>query len=160
MIRKRWIDMMAVVAICVAVLFSMTLVYMPEAFALESKGATKQYETKLFDKEAIMSVDILMSDEEWQDMLDNAAAEEYYCCDVVVNGVTYYNVGIRPKGNTSLSQIVSDDMTDRYSFKLEFDHYDSTQTCMGLDKLVLNNMMADATYRKEYIAYDMMSYLG
>ncbi len=160
MIRKRWIDMVAVVAICVAVLFSMTLVYLPEVFALESKEVSKQYETKLFDKETIMSVDILMSDEEWQDMLNNAAAEEYYCCDVVVNGVTYYNVGIRPKGNTSLSQIVSDDTTDRYSFKLEFDHYDSTQTCMGLDKLVLNNMMADATYRKEYISYDIMNYLG
>lgn len=160
MIRKKWIDVAAIVAICVAVLFSMTLVYMPEVFALERKEVSMQYETKLFDKETIMSVDILMSDEEWQDMLDHAAEEEYYCCDVVVNGVTYYNVGIRPKGNTSLSQIVSDDTTDRYSFKIEFDHYNSAQTCMGLDKLVLNNLMADATYRKEYISYDIMSYLG
>lgn len=160
MIKKKWIDVVVVVAICFAMLFSMTLVYLPEVFALESKGVTKQYETQIFDKTAIMTVDILMSDAEWQEMLDNASAEEYYCCDVVVNGVTYYNVGIRPKGNTSLSQIVSDDTTDRYSFKLEFDHYDSTQTCLGLDKLVLNNMMADATYRKEYIAYDIMNYLG
>ena len=160
MIRKRWMDAVAVAAICIALLFSVSLVYLPEVFALESKEVPMEYAEKLFDKEKIMSIDILMSDEEWQDMLDHAAAEEYYCCDVVVNGVTYYNVGIRPKGNTSLSQIVSDDTTDRYSFKLEFDHYDSTQTCMGLDKLVLNNMMADATYRKEYISYDIMSYLG
>lgn len=160
MIRKKWIDILAVLSISFALLLSVTLTYFPQVFALEAKGVTMKYETELFDKNEIMTVDILMSDEEWEEMLENAAAEEYYRCDVTVNGVTYYNVGIRPKGNTSLSQIVADDTTDRYSFKLEFDHYDSTQTCMGLDKLVLNNMMSDATYRKEYLAYDIMDYLG
>ena len=119
-----------------------------------------EYETELFHKDKIMEIDILMSDKDWEDMLANALKEEYYCCDVVINGITYYNVGIRPKGNTSLSQVASSNTTDRYSFKLEFDHYDSTQTCMGLDKLVLNNMISDATYRKEYLSYDIMEYLG
>lgn len=160
MIRKKWIDILAVLSISFALLFSVTLTYFPQVFALEAKGVSMKYESELFNKNEIMTVDILMSDEDWEDMLANAASEEYYSCDVVVNGVTYYNVGIRPKGNTSLTQIISDDMTDRYSFKLEFDHYDSTQTCMGLDKLVLNNMMSDATYRKEYLAYDIMNYLG
>ena len=93
-------------------------------------------------------------------MLDNAAAEEYYACDVEINGETFYQVGIRPKGNTSLSAIVSDPDTDRYSFKLEFDHYVDGQTCWGLDKLVLNNNYADATNMKEALVYDMYQYLG
>lgn len=160
MIRKKWIDIAAVIAMTFALVFAITLTYFPQVFALEARKSSMQYETQLFDKNGIMTVDILMSDEDWQDMLDHASAEEYYCCDVVVNGVPYHHVGIRPKGNTSLSQIVSDDTTDRFSFKIEFDHYDSTQTCMGLDKLVLNNMMADATCRKEYISYDIMDYLG
>ena len=86
--------------------------------------------------------------------------EEYYSCDVVVNGKTFYSVGIRPKGNTSLSSIVNDPDTDRYSFKLEFDHYIEGQTCYGLDKLILNNNYADATNMKEAIVYDMYQYLG
>ena len=79
---------------------------------------------------------------------------------MVVNGETFYGVGIRPKGNTSLTTIAADPTTDRYSFKLEFDHYVDGQTCFGLDKLVLNNNYADATNMKEALIYDMYQYLG
>lgn len=67
---------------------------------------------------------------------------------------------IRPKGNTSLTSIANDPTTDRYSFKLEFDHYVDGQTCFGLDKLILNNNYADATNMKEALIYDMYQYLG
>lgn len=67
---------------------------------------------------------------------------------------------IRPKGNTSLTSIASDPTTDRYSFKLEFDHYVDGQTYFGLDKLILNNNYADATNMKEALIYDMYQYLG
>ncbi len=159
MIKKNWIDRIAVVSILLALLFSVTLTYFPHVLALEAKETTMPY-TELFDKNQVMTVDILMEDDDWNEMLEHAVEENYYRCDVVINGITYYNVGIRPKGNTSLTQVASDSTTDRYSFKLEFDHYDSAQTCMGLDKLILNNMISDATCRKEYISYDIMSYLG
>lgn len=160
MIKKKWLDIVAVIGMILSLMFTIILTYFPYVFALEPKGVYMKYETELFNKSQIMEIDILMSDKDWEDMLANALEEEYYCCDVVVNGITYYNVGIRLKGNTSLSQVASSNTTDRYSFKLEFDHYDSTQTCMGLDKLVLNNMISDATYRKEYLSYDIMEYLG
>ncbi len=160
MIKKKWMDSTAVIGIVFALLFSVTLTYFPQVLALEAKETTFLYETELFNKEQVMTVDILMDDKLWNEMLEHALEEEYYRCDVVINGVNYYNVGIRPKGNTSLTQVANDSTTDRYSFKLEFDHYDSEQTCMGLDKLVLNNMISDATCRKEYISYDIMSYLG
>ena len=38
----------------------------------------------------------------------------------LVNGTAYENVGVRAKGNTSLSMVVSSD-SDRYSFKISFD---------------------------------------
>ncbi len=160
MIKKKWLDTVTIIGMVLSLMFTIILTYFPHVFALEPKGIYMEYETELFHKDKIMEIDILMSDKDWEDMLANALKEEYYCCDVVINGITYYNVGIRPKGNTSLSQVASSNTTDRYSFKLEFDHYDSTQTCMGLDKLVLNNMISDATYRKEYLSYDIMEYLG
>lgn len=125
-----------------------------------NNAVTMEYESKLFDTDQIMDIDILMDEDDWNDMLENALSEEYYSCDVVVNGKTFYSVGIRPKGNTSLSSIASDPDTDRYSFKLEFDHYIEGQTCYGLDKLILNNNYADATNMKEAIVYDMYQYLG
>ena len=57
---------------------------------------------------------------------------------------------------TSLSSIASDPDTDRYSFKLEFDHYIKGQTCYGLDKLILNNNYADATNMKEAVEDSFM----
>lgn len=124
------------------------------------KGIAQEYETALFDTSSILSVNIQMDEADWNDMLENATAETYYQCNVEVNGTMFYQVGIRPKGNTSLSAIANDDTTDRYSFKLEFDHYVDGQTCFGLDKLILNNNYADATNMKEALIYDMYQYLG
>ena len=125
-----------------------------------NNAVTMKYESKLFNTDQIMDIDILMDEDDWNNMLENALFEEYYSCNVVVNGKTFYSVGIRPKGNTSLSSIANDPDTDRYSFKLEFDHYIEGQTCYGLDKLILNNNYADATNMKEAIVYDMYQYLG
>ena len=120
----------------------------------------QEYESELFDTDKIMTVDIIMDDDKWQELLDTAINEQYVECDVVINGETFSNVGIRAKGNTSLTNIVNDDTTDRYSFKIKFDEYVKGQTCHGLDKLVLNNNYADATNMKEAIIYDMFAYLG
>lgn len=119
-----------------------------------------EYEAALFQTDSVMQIDIRMENDVWEEMLAGAMAEEYYSCDVVINGLVVKNVGIRPKGNTSLSAIAMDPDTDRFSLKLEFDHYVEGQTCLGLDKLVLNNNYADATNMKEAIVYDMYQYLG
>ena len=125
-----------------------------------SSATTMEYESTLFDTSEIMTVNIIMDEDQWQELLDNAISEEYYACDVEINGEMISNVGIRTKGNTSLSSIANDPDTDRYSFKIKFDKYVDGQTCMGLDKLVLNNNFADATNRKEALVYDMFQYLG
>lgn len=131
--------------------------------AVEVSGNVKvpmEYETALFDTDKPIQIDIQMAQGQWEEMLENAIAEEYYACDVLINDQKLYNVGVRPKGNTSLSSIVSNPDTDRYSLKLEFDHYVEGQTCLGLDKLILNNNYADSTNMKEAVVYDMYQYLG
>lgn len=123
-------------------------------------GITMEYETELFDTDSILSLNIKMDEADWEDMLSNSTSEEYRQCDVEINGKTFYRVAIRPKGNTSLTSIASDPTTDRYSFKLKFDHFVEGQTCYGLDKLILNNNYADATNMKEALIYDMYRFLG
>ena len=148
--------MAAAVCLCLcAVAFSSQI-----TAAMGDTGISMEYEAELFDTGSILTVNILMDEADWNDMLENATAEEYYQCDVEINGTTFYRVAIRPKGNTSLTSIASDPTTDRYSFKLEFDHYVDGQTCFGLDKLILNNNYADATNMKEALIYDMYRYLG
>lgn len=131
--------------------------------AVETLGGVSvpvAYEEALFDTDEVMRIDIQMEQEEWEEMLENATAKEYYVCDVQINDRKICNVGLRTKGNTSLSSIARNPETDRYSLKLEFDHYVEGQTCFGLDKLVLNNNFADATSMKEAVVYDMYQYLG
>ncbi len=148
--------MAALVALCLcATAFSTRI-----AAAAGELGVTMEYENKLFDTSQVLDVNILMDETDWQALLDSAMSETYAQCDVEVAGKTFYRVGIRPKGNTSLSSIVNDPTTDRYSFKLEFDQYVEGQTCFGLDKLILNNNYADATNMKEALIYDLFAHVG
>lgn len=125
----------------------------------DAKVTTLGYVDEM-DKTKITSVSINADATKWQEMLDNASAEEYISADITINGTTITNVGIRPKGNSSLKKVVSDDTSDRYSFKIKFDEYVKDQTWQGLDEIVLNNMDSDNSYLKEYLSYDIMSYIG
>lgn len=153
MIRRKSTEVLAIVLLAAMLLVSCLL----PRFAQATGGVAQTYEQALFGTDLI-TVDIQIAEDDWQDMLENALEEEYHVANVTINGQTFENVGIRTKGNTSLSQVASSD-SDRYSFKIEFDHYQDGQTCWGLDKLVLNNLISDATYLKEYFVYDMFAFL-
>lgn len=149
------------VIVAAAVILCILAMVFPEKVTETFGGARMllQYESELFQTDEIIQIDIQMDEEEWEDMLAHASEEAYYSCDMVINNTKLHNVGIRPKGNTSLSSIVMDPDTDRFSLKIEFDHYVEGQTCFGLDKLILNNNFADATNVKEALVYDMYQYL-
>lgn len=115
------------------------------------------YESRLFDTSFVHTVDIVMND--WEGFIDGCEDEEYVPCGVIIDGKSIKNVGIRAKGNTSLSQ-VKNYGNDRYSFKIEFDHYETGRSYYGLDKLSLNNIIQDNTYMKDYLCYEMMRYAG
>ena len=162
MASHKNINKIIIAVVTVAVLVCFVAIGLSEEIteAFGGTGVDMVYETKLFDKDELITVDIIMDEEDWNTMLAGAMTEEYYACDVVINGEKIRNVGIRPKGNTSLSAIVSDPDCDRYSLKLEFGHFVDGQTCFGLDKLILNNNYADATNMKEALIYDMFEYIG
>lgn len=152
--KQKLLTKITVLLMAFALVFSCLLTVVVKGNGV--RPVSKTYEGTLFQKNQVLEVNILMDEEDWQEMLQNANDETYVPCDVEVNGVTYKNVAIRPKGNTSLTQVTN----DRYSFKIQFDKYQEGQTCDGLDQLVLNNNFSDATYMKEYLAYDMFQYLG
>ena len=133
--------------------------YWSAASAQMGDGLSMTYQNTLFDTSSVIEVDIDISEDNWASLLENATSEEYYDCDVAINGTTYEHVGLRAKGNTSLSMVASSD-SDRYSFKIKFDEYVDGQSCDGLSKLVLNNNYSDATMMKEALCYDMFAFLG
>ncbi len=127
------------------------------AFGIQTMARTMGYENRLFDKTKVHTVDIVMED--WEEFIADAASEEYEAAEIVIDGEAYKNVGLRAKGNTSLSTVASLD-SERYSFKIEFDHYDSAKSYYGLDKISLNNLIQDSTMMKDYLSYTMMNEFG
>lgn len=115
------------------------------------------YESRLFDTSMVHTIEIEMED--WDSFLEGCTDEEYVSCSLVIDQEACKNVAIRAKGNTSLTSVASYG-NNRYSFKVEFDHYDQSNTYYGLDKLCLNNIIQDNTYMKDYVTYQMMSGFG
>lgn len=158
MIESKRITAIVALLTLAACLFTGVFLFCPQVLRIVSASSQPEY-TALFDPLSVMIVEITVDQTEWEQMLEEAIDEQYISCDVTINGQSFSSVGIRPKGNSSLSTVYSSD-SDRYSFKLEFDHYVSGQSCLGLDKFVLNNMQSDATYLKEYLSYDLMRQMG
>lgn len=155
MAGSRYFDRIAVAV--TALMLALTLLLMSGALGIQALERTMGYETRLFDNTRVHTIDIVMDD--WDDLIANATSEEYYAANVVIDGEAYQNVGIRAKGNTSLSTVASLG-SERYSFKIEFDHYDSTKSYYGLDKLSLNNLIQDSTMMKDYLTYTLMGAFG
>ena len=156
MLRHKNIDRVC----CVVLIFTLLLtgLYMGAAAGgLITEDHTMGYEEKLFDQSRVHTIDIQIDD--WDAFLQTAPQEEYAACTLVIDGERYANVAIRGKGNTSLTS-VQNYGNNRYSFKVEFDHYQSASSYHGLDKLSLNNIIQDNTYMKDYLAYTLMARMG
>ena len=142
----------------VAVMLVVTLLFLcGSALGVTAVAKTMKYESTLFDTSYVHQIDIVMDD--WEGFLETCENEEYAMCTVVVDGKKHANIGIRAKGNTSLSSVRSSG-SQRYSFKLEFDQYEKGKTLDGLDKLCLNNLIQDNTMMKDYLVYRMMDEFG
>lgn len=156
MSTHKHFDKICCVVLAITLLLTVLFVN-AESFGIQKAASVLGYEGTLFDTSTVHTINIIMDD--WDEFIVNCKNEEYYSCAVVIDNEAYKNVAIRAKGNTSLTQVESYG-NNRYSFKIEFDHYDSTKNYYGLDKLCLNNLIQDNTYMKDYLTYQMMAQMG
>lgn len=119
----------------------------------------KKLDEQVFPKDKVVDVKITLDPDDFQDMLDNASAEEYKMASVEYNGIKMDNVAVRTKGNLSLRSVVQMTDSDRYSFKLSFDEY-VNQNLLGLTKINLNNNYSDASYMREFLTYELAESVG
>ena len=156
MLAHKWIDKVCCVALTIALLIT-GLFLNGESLGIQASEKIMGYENRLFDASKVHTIDIVMND--WEEFIETCESEQYAVCNVLIDGELYTNIGIRAKGNTSLSS-VSQMNSDRYSFKIEFDQYDTTKSYYGLDKLSLNNLIQDNSYMKDFLVYQMMNEFG
>ena len=157
MSTSKYIDRICAVALIFVLALTIRFCNAQKLGVQAVQTSSMGYESRLFDTSKVHTIDIEMDD--WDDFIENCEDEEYVMCSLVIDNEAFKNVAIRAKGNTSLSSVATYG-NDRYSFKIEFDHYSSENTYYGLDKLCLNNIIQDNTYMKDYLTYQMMNYFG
>ena len=155
MLRSKTITLVCCIA--TAVMLVLALVIWAGKAATGRNTTNEMGYEALFDKSYVHTIDIEIDD--WESFISTATSEEYTVCNVTIDGEKIRSVGIRAKGNTSLSSVASQG-SEKYSFKIEFDQYIDGRLYRGLDKLSLNNLIYDATMMKDYISYTLMGEMG
>ena len=89
----------------------------------------------------------------------------YVPCSVYHNGIEWYYVGIRFKGNSSLRSAYQQGIS-KFPFRLEFDHFCDDypqitgQTFYGFQQLSLGNNFRDMSFVREKVASDLFRKFG
>lgn len=111
-------------------------------------------QTGLYDKSTVKNVYLNFAQTDyWTQLTNNYASETNIAATMIYDGVTYPNVGVRFRGNTSYTQIGT---SQKKSFGVDMDFVDATQDLLGYTSLKFNNAHQDASFMRE-VLYDRMA---
>jgi hypothetical protein len=98
-----------------------------------------------YDETVIPKVELNFAQADyWTQMTNNYAAKRDIPANLIYNGRTYPNVGVRFRGNTSYQRA-----GEKKSFSITMDFQDTTQDINGYETLHFNNAFEDASFMRE-----------
>ena len=115
--------------------------------------AAAQTSDDFFNPNAMQKIELWLNEADWGKLKGAFQENTYYPADVVWNGQTTYNVGIRSRGLGSRSGT-------KPGLRVDFDRYSDKQTFLGLKSFVLDNLTQDPTGIKETVAMRFFARLG
>jgi spore coat protein CotH len=118
-----------------------------------SASAYAQSSDDLFNPDVLQRLEIWLNESDWSKLKAAFQENTYYPADVIWNGQTVRNVGIRSRGLGSRS-------STKPGLRVDFDRYSSGQQFLGLKSLVLDNLTQDRTGVKETVAMRFFTRLG
>lgn len=156
MLKTRYV--VASIGLLIAI-FIAVMSFLPN-LTIEKATKGNTYTGSVFDQSKVTTVDITLADDDLDSILDNPSEKEVVASDVTINGEKVENVGFRTKGNLSLNSVVQMEDSERYSWNIDFNYYQSDQNLHGLKEFDLNNNYSDPTYMREYLSYELMEKMG
>lgn len=145
--------------------------------ATHSNSVEPDYDI-VFAQGEVLRMDITLSSTAWSTMKSDLSSNLskvnnsnydytpiWQPCTVNFNGIDWYKVGIRFKGNSSLSSAYSSGVM-KLSFKLDFDQYESdypaltNQRIYGFKQLNLGNNYKDLSLMREKVGADLFRAFG
>jgi len=106
----------------------------------------------LFNSAVVQRIDLRLHSADWEKLKQNFQENTYYPADLVFNGTTVLNAGIRSRGLGSRS-------ATKPGLRVDFDRY-SAETFLGLKSLVLDNLTQDPSAVRETVTMKLFTRLG
>ncbi len=104
----------------------------------------------LYDTSILRTINLQFHDANWWTLLQqNYASQTNILADLTMDGVTYPNVGVRIRGNTSYTALPAG--SQKVSLNVEMDFVEVGQDLLGYSGLNLNNGFHDATFCREVV---------
>lgn len=113
----------------------------------------------LYDMDTVRDIRLQFSQPNWWAQLTaNYGPEINIAANMTVDGITYPNVGVRFRGNTSYTQLPAQPNQgwEKKSFNIEMDWMVQGQDIYGYDHLNLNNGFHDPLFLREPVTYYVM----
>jgi spore coat protein CotH len=116
--------------------------------------ATAADDDRPFYDDRVVTVQIKMTDADWEYTCRNAMLEQYVKADLLYDDELIPDVAVRPKGNSSLSMAVRDGDL-RFGLKVDLNFFNSARNLYGIKKLNFSNGFSDPTLIRETLAYEL-----
>lgn len=107
----------------------------------------------LFNGDVVQRIELRVNSDDWEKLKENFQENEYYPADLVWNGMTVRNNGIRSRGLGSRSGT-------KPGLRVDFDRYTTKQTFLGLKSIVLDNLVQDQSAIRETTAMRFFARMG
>ncbi len=125
----------------------------------------------VFNQNKVNKIHIVFTSQEWADMQSNLATVKaggyrdepaYAPVDFYFNGIQWYHVGIRYKGNSSLKNANSGKLPFKFNFDIFEDEFPeiNNQRFYGFKKLAMGSGYKDLTLMKDKTAADVFRHFG
>ncbi len=127
-------------------------------FGISVKSSAQNPGDNIFSETQVFNININFYYPNYWDSLEyyyNLGTEIYIPADVIVEGDTLINVGVRFKGNSSYSH-----PNNKKSLRLGIDEFDGALRWDGLKGVHLNNCYGDPTFMREKIYLDFCKDAG
>lgn len=109
-----------------------------------------------YDPTVLRTVEIDFQDTNWWQLLQqNYQSQTNILADLTVEGVTYPDVGVRIRGNTSFFALPPG--SEKVSLNIETDFVNADQDVMGYRNLNFNNAFTDPTFCREVVYMNVLA---
>jgi len=112
-----------------------------------------QTASALFDDSVLHTLQIAMHSRDWDRLRSSYLENDYYPADLTWNGIRVTNVGVRSRGRGSRSPV-------KPGLKINFARYSTQGQFLGLQALVLDNLLQDKSMIRERVAMAFLRRFG